>query len=949
MIKRLVISVLVLLLCSALPARAMPAGSEPTPPRPQTPRGVDALLPGDPGFPPPVELRYDPNAAPLVVEPPLPAARPGLQPASLSITVDYVASGDKNVMDDTCMDYPANAKAAFDAAANILQAYISSPVQIRIEACWANLGPNILGHSKATIYYRDFTNAPYAGIFYPVALANALYGSDLFPASDCTGNSLPASNCDDISIAYANGFGNIFYYGTDGNPGSKTDFESVVLHEMVHGLGFAGKLYAYQNQSSGPWYGSMTGANYPRIFDFFASNSAGVSLSNTATYPRPGTALGSVLVGQNGGVFFNGLNTRYANGGTGARLYTPSSWLAGSSYSHLDISYDGTPNALMTWSIGPGESIHDPGPVGLGVLKDAGWAPQPATGLTATLSGDQANLSWTNNGGGQTGFRIERSPNGVDTWTSRGTAGSSATSYNDSGLTAGDYYYRVVAYHELGDAFPSNVSSKVSVLATATALNATPVLSTQINLTWTNNAATATAATVLRSLTGADGSWTNLTTTAAPGSSAGAYSDTGPLTEGTRYYYQVIVTNTGNQSMPSAPANAITYLASPTNFAAVPASTTQINLTWTHNSAATTAYTVKRGSDGVNFPTTLTATAPTGGAPGSTASYNDTGPLTEGVRYYYQVIATNATPLSSLPAGPVNATAMLATPTGLATSAPPTFTQVSLSWTNHSNNQTGYDVYRADSAPASFVLKGHSATASYKDTSAVAGMQYYYTVRATNATGSSADSAQLAVITPQVAPTDFTAVRSEAQVNLSWTDNSANETSYTVERSLDGSTGWAPAGDALPVAGAGSAGTFTDNNSFELATQYYRICANNAATCSTYVESAVVAAGATLNAPQPVSSAPMVDPTMIKILWADNSALESGYQVQWATSPSGPWTDMVAATAPDVTAFDWVTDDGIYFVQARALNADPALNSPFTLAVKVIKSPNRAYLPVVIK
>jgi fibronectin type 3 domain-containing protein len=848
MIKRLSVLVSFLLLCSivSVPGQAARADAA----RPQAARDTTVIRAGDPDFPAPVELRYDPNAVPFGYDAPLPAARPGLQPSTLSITVDYVANGVKNALGDSCLSYPAAAKTAFDAAAAILQAYISSPVQIRIEACWANLPQYVLGHSSAMQYNRDFIHAPYPGIFYPVALANAFVGSDQLPASTCTGASLPTSNCDDITLAYANAYINDFYFGTDGNPGSKIDFESVVLHEIIHGLGFAGKIYAYQ--SGGVWYGGITGQPYVRSFDYFASDTNGVSLSNVAVYPRPGTALGNVLVGGNGGAFLNGLNTRYGNGGNMAPLYSPNPWKAGSSYSHLADSFDGTPEALMTWSVGTGEWYHALGPVVLGVLKDAGWAPQPATGLTAGLSGpSQATLNWTNNGGGPTGFRIERSPNGVDTWTSCGTAGASATSFNDSGLGGGDNYYRVVAYSNLGDAYPSNVSDKVtSALAAATALTATPVSDTQINLAWTNNAASATAATVQRSPTGADGTWTTLTTTAAPGSTAGAYTDSGPLAEGTTYYYQVIVTSGSLQSSPSSPAHTSTFLAKPT---------------------------------------------------------------------------------------------------GLVTSAPPTFTQVKLSWTNHSAHQTGYDVYRADDIPTTFVLKGHSATAAYTDSSGVAGTKYYYKVRATNAANSSADSAQLAVVTPQVAPTNFTAVRYGAMVKLSWMDKSTNETSYTVERSLDGSTGWVAAGSALPVPGTGSNGYFSDYGSFELATQYYRICAKNAVTCSTYVKSAVVAAGTTLNAPLPVSYVALLNPALVRIRWTDNSAKETGYQVQYANSASGPWTDVVAATAANVTSFDWTIANGTYYVRVRALNANAALDSPYTAPFKIVKSSSRAFFPIITK
>jgi hypothetical protein len=44
-----------------------------------------------------------------------------------------------------------------------------------------------------------------------------------------------------------------------------------------------------------------------------------------------------------------------------------------------------------------------------------------------------------------------------------------------------------------------------------------------------------------------------------------------------------------------------------------------------------------------------------------------------------------------------------------------------------------------------------------------------------------------------------------------------------------------------------------------------------------------------------------------------------------------------------------VIADGVYYVQARALNGNPDLNSSFTVPVMVIKSSNHTYLPVLLK
>jgi hypothetical protein len=77
--------------------------------------------------------------------------------------------------------------------------------------------------------------------------------------------------------------------------------------------------------------------------------------------------------------------------------------------------------------------------------------PLAPTALTATAGGPVSiDLSWTDNATNETGFAVERSPNGTSSWTLVGSpgirAGTGSVSYTDTGLTAQtQYYYRVKA------------------------------------------------------------------------------------------------------------------------------------------------------------------------------------------------------------------------------------------------------------------------------------------------------------------------------------------------------------------------------------------------------------------------------------------------------------------------------------------------------------------------
>src|SRR5215471_19872794 len=72
---------------------------------------------------------------------------------------------------------------AFQAAANIWGATLTSVPTITIKAQWAALSCTsttaVLGSAGATSVFRDFPNAVVPGTWYSAALANKLAGSDL--------------------------------------------------------------------------------------------------------------------------------------------------------------------------------------------------------------------------------------------------------------------------------------------------------------------------------------------------------------------------------------------------------------------------------------------------------------------------------------------------------------------------------------------------------------------------------------------------------------------------------------------------------------------------------------------------------------------------------------------------------------------------------------------------
>ena len=266
---------------------------------------------------------------------------------STKVIITYIQNGKNDAFGEQCYTFPEQAKINYEAAVSIWANNLDTKVPINIEACWANFSGSTLGYS-ASYSVANFTNAPYSDTYYNMSLGDSLAGSDLYP-------SYP-----DIFITFNGQFN--WYYGTDGNtPSNKMDLLTVVLHEIGHGLNLSGGI----NYSGG--YGGYN--TYPNIYDrFITDNSGKAILSN----PNWSIALGNALTSNN--LYFNGAKANAANNNNKVKIYAPSSWISGSSYSHLDYNtFNNTSNQLMVYAVSSGEAIHDPGKVTLGMFDDMGW------------------------------------------------------------------------------------------------------------------------------------------------------------------------------------------------------------------------------------------------------------------------------------------------------------------------------------------------------------------------------------------------------------------------------------------------------------------------------------------------------------------------------------------------------------------------------------------------
>lgn len=352
---------------------------------PQTRPGIDVILVDNPRpnpryiAPPSGVLEGTPRRADalpinIVFNPTFDPANP---PANAGDLCAPVFEGDPDPNNPTMLlqPWPPDAMTAMNTAALIWSTLLNGRQRVDVNACWYSTldppspnGPSTLGSARAVAWDKDFFNAPVGDTWYPVALANQLANSDWDPGRP------------EIKAQFSAAFD--WYFGVDGlvpdkpadpsDPDSlRSDFLSVALHELGHGLGFSGSAEVDNGLDPDECdgrngYGCVS--NPPTAYDRFAYFGS-KSILDFTDPQELGTAL---IVNQ---WFFNGPNTKAANGSAPARLFAPITWSSGSSYSHLDENtFNPTTSALMTPQLGRREVIHHPGPVGLGVLADIGWS-----------------------------------------------------------------------------------------------------------------------------------------------------------------------------------------------------------------------------------------------------------------------------------------------------------------------------------------------------------------------------------------------------------------------------------------------------------------------------------------------------------------------------------------------------------------------------------------------
>jgi fibronectin type 3 domain-containing protein len=174
--------------------------------------------------------------------------------------------------------------------------------------------------------------------------------------------------------------------------------------------------------------------------------------------------------------------------------------------------------------------------------------------------------------------------------------------------------------------------------------------------------------------------------------------------------------------------------------------------------------------------------------------------------------------------------------------------------------------------------------------------------------------------TPPADPTNLTANAATCnQIDLAWTDNSDNETSFKIERSPNGSDF-----SEIDTVGA-DVTTYSDTTAAELTTYWYRVRASNAGGDSGYTNIASATTDECICDPPAAPSnlkAKVKGKSKITLSWTDNSNNEDGFIIYRGDSPST--LALLTTVGANVTSFNdtAVQSKTTYYYKVCAYNGD---------------------------
>jgi hypothetical protein len=287
----------------------------------------------------------------------------------------------------------------------------------------------------------------------------------------------------------------------------------------------------------------------------------------------------------------------------------------------------------------------------------------------------------------------------------------------------------------------------------------------------------------------------------------------------------------------------------------------------------------------------------------------------------FAILLTTAATAAPVPKAPTNLTA-----------TPYNYSQINLSWVDQSTNEDGFRIERAPSTSGPWTTAGTVGAniRTFASTGLTGSTTYYYRVTATSVSAGNSPYSNVAGATTPAAPVQGPAAPSSLrataasafQINLTWTDNSSNETGFKVERATASAGPWSQ----ITTTGA-NATSFNVYNLNSTTTYYFRVRATNGSGNSAY--SAVASATTPVvptNNPTPPSNvtATAISSSQINLAWTDAATSESGYVIErW----SGAYWTQIASLPTNYTSYSntGLTAGTIYYYRVAATSSSGGL------------------------
>ncbi len=544
--------------------------------------------------------------------------------------------------------------------------------------------------------------------------------------------------------------------------------------------------------------------------------------------------------------------------------------------------------------------------------------------------GERALVRWTDNSSNETGFHILRE-NYTGTgwaWPTVITAAMNATSLTDS-PGPGPFRYRIRAFNGSGTSIFTDPPVQVNVTAT---VPAAPTNLTFLDLgdglraqnSWTDTSLNETGFELQREKQDTSGGWIGTVTLTAGANVTVINNMPGPGT----LRYRIRSVNSAGASAWSAwivgvvaPVTGGTVPAAPGGISAVDLGTGgEALVQWTDLSNNETGFTLQRevlsGSTwggAVNINAAANATSRTDAPGAGTFRYR--------VRSYNLAGFSAWTSWAQVTVG-LN---LPAAPSGLSFLDLGDGLRARLSWTDHANTESGFEIQRErqDSSGGWGSLATLTAGANVTVINNMPGAgTYRFRIRSVNGAGGSAWSGWIVGVIANVippAPSEIAAVDmgNGVQSRVTWADNSLNETGFEIERWMHNGSVWV---SPMTVLMAKNYEELVDAPG--LGTYRYRVRAVNGAGGSAWTGWAWMSvASVTPAQPSGLGAVDLGNGLQAKVTWIDNSGNESGFELERQTQSGTAWGPVSTMNvAANLTQHTDSPGQGTHRYRVRATN-----------------------------